>query len=112
MFAAIMTDPFAMSQPATLSATIKALEATMTSCWPRIANRPWQDEITKMLVICWLNFQDNTNKAKDMEAELVRAAGILAAIMKAGEVDVASKISPLVAKEPLLQGLFSHIALT
>ncbi len=108
MFSAIMTDPFAMSYPGTLSATIKALEATMTSCWPRILNSPWQEEITKILVVCWLNVHESNNNSGDIDAELVKAAGMLSAVMKAGDIDVAAKMRPLVVKEPRLKKLFGN----
>ncbi len=40
----------------------------------------------------------------------LKAASVLAAVMRAGHVDVASKIGPLLAKEPELQGLFGSVA--
>src|SRR3569833_3397180 len=109
MFSTIMTDPFAMKYPQTLVSTIKALQATMTSCWPRIGNTPWQEEITKVLVVSKHNEQEDDKKSKDVDAELVHAASILSAIMTAAEVDISTRIGPLVEKEPRLKVLFSRI---
>ncbi|OAA68345.1 hypothetical protein SPI_00540 [Niveomyces insectorum RCEF 264] len=115
MYASIMTDPFAMRyKPAVVAAT-DALQTTMVNCWPRMADTPWQEEIIKMLMLCWLNVQEDhggeerrreKEDNKDLSARLVRAADTLLAIMRAADVNVAAKIGPLIAKEPRLADLF------
>lgn len=58
MITSIMTNPFAPLSPTTLLAAIKALQATLATCWPRLPSSPWQDEILHSLVTCWLNVHD------------------------------------------------------
>lgn len=58
MISSIMTNPFAPLSPTTLLASIKALQATLATCWPRIPSSPWQDEILQSLVTAWLNVHD------------------------------------------------------
>ena len=55
MFSAILTDPFAMSHPETLTAAIVGLQDVILVCWPRLSGPPWDDELLKMIVVCWLN---------------------------------------------------------
>lgn len=113
MLSTIMTDPFAPLAPATLLSAIKALQAVLATCWPRIPASPWQDEIVNALVLCWLHLpsgQDDTaggSRADVLERELLTSARALAAVLKIGGVDLAAHVAPLVAKEPSLERLFS-----
>jgi len=106
MFSATMTDPFVMSYPPTLAATILALQETLSSCWPRISNTPWQEEILKILVVCWLNVREDQKESSDIDAALVKTASVLFAVMEAGKVDVSARVGPLLAKEPGLRAMF------
>ncbi len=112
MLSAIMTDPFATVAPATLLASIKAVQAVLANCWPRFPQSPWQDEIINALVLCWLNLvnEDSPNLAPvraSLMQELVRSAEMLSAVLKTGNVSLSAEVAPLVEKEPSLAGLFS-----
>ncbi len=109
MFSSIMMDPFVLGYPATLTATNQALQATIAACWPRLANTPWQEELLKVLVVCWLNVHDNT-KFPHIDKDLVQTANMLSAVMTVAKVDMAATIGPLVAREPQLGILFSESA--
>jgi len=119
-----MTDPFAPSSPTTLLSSIKALQAILANCWPRILpNSPWLPEIINALVLCWLNVAEHDKPTPDhatISQELVNSAKILAAILEAvdGEdkegkenfvaaVRLSDLVAPLVEKEGRLAGLFS-----
>ncbi|KAL2263302.1 hypothetical protein VTK26DRAFT_7422 [Humicola hyalothermophila] len=116
MLSAIMADPFAPMSPSTLLSAVKALQAVLANCWPRIPRSPWQDEIINALVLCWLHLAEHISPPKDtaeamtlhgrIKQELLVSAKALAAVLKTGEVDLASHVAPLVAKEPALAGLF------
>jgi hypothetical protein len=109
MLFAVMTDPFAMSYPDTLAAAVETLQATLLCCWPRISNTPWQGEVTKTLILSWLvviEDEARTPVTEEIINQLVKAAAMLVAILKAAEVDTSSMIDALVEKEPKLQGLF------
>ncbi|KAK4215666.1 mitochondrial CCA tRNA nucleotidyltransferase [Rhypophila decipiens] len=132
MISTIMTNPFAPLSPSTLVAAIKALQATLATCWPRLCASPWQDEILNALVICWLNVHDfehdepqpkTSNQTADIKQQLKVSASALNAVLKtrAGAAATSDQqqdeqaedpldeiISPLVSKEPLLAPLFSH----
>lgn len=119
MLSSITTDPFAPASPTTLLAAIKALQAVLANCWPRIPGSPWQDEIINDLVLCWLHL-DEHNRPGDaeiyntIEQELITSARALAAVLKTGSgpgnsegaIDLASHVAPLLAKEPRLARLF------
>jgi hypothetical protein len=118
MLSTIMTDPFAPVAPATLLSAIKALQAVLANCWPRIPGSPWQDEIINALVLCWLHVAEHEHPGTDklyteIEQELVTSSKALAAVLKTasgdGEgatLDLSSHVAPLVAKEPRLAKLF------
>jgi len=118
MFSAILTDPFAMSHPGTLAAAITALQDIVFACWPRLSGPPWDGELLKMLVVCWLNvLEDEGDLADDGVGSdeesprklLVVSANQLISVWKAAEVDVNAKIGPLTAKDGRLAGLFAGI---
>jgi len=108
-----MTDPFAPVAPETLFAAIRALQAVIANCWPRIPGSPWQDEIINALVLCWLHVEEHDHPAGDkpyaeIEQELLTASKALAAVFKTGEgsTDLLSRVAPLLEKEPRLAKLF------
>ncbi|CAK7211279.1 hypothetical protein SEUCBS140593_001125 [Sporothrix eucalyptigena] len=127
MYAAILTDPFAMRYKPAVAAAIDALQATLTNCWPRLANTHWQEEAIKMLMLSWLHVveeeeqekgkQRTGTKAEKAKAEeetanlktrLILAADTLLAILKAASVDVRATVGPLVDQEPCLAALFQR----
>ncbi|KAK3955130.1 hypothetical protein QBC32DRAFT_381238 [Pseudoneurospora amorphoporcata] len=115
MLSTILTDPFASLHPPTLLSAIKALQAVLATCWPRIPNSPWQDEIINLLVLCWLNLGTSDNFPTIREA-LVQTADALAAVlateMEDGKptINLSEVVAPLVAKEPSLSQVFSATA--
>ncbi|CAK7218416.1 hypothetical protein SCUCBS95973_003476 [Sporothrix curviconia] len=128
VYAAILTDPFAMRYKPAVAAAVDALQTTMASCWPRLANTRWQEETTKMLMLSWLHAVEeeeqekrkpranssNEDKARaeketaDLKARLGHAADTLLAILKAAGVDTAAAVGPLVDSEPRLAALFKR----
>ncbi|KAL2135876.1 hypothetical protein VTI74DRAFT_6475 [Chaetomium olivicolor] len=119
MLSSILTDPFAPVSPATLLAAIRALQAVLANCWPRIPGSPWQDEIINALVLCWLHLAEHNRPFDDggsvytaIEQELLTSSKALAAVLKTGSgegaINLASHVAPLLAKEPRLGRLFSY----
>lgn len=109
MLSTIMTDPFAPVSPATLLSATKALQAVLANCWPRIPASPWQDEIINALVLCWLHLaeHDKPDAAHSLiKQELLTSAKALAAVLKTNNINLASHVAPLVAKESRLAPLF------
>ncbi|KAH6635214.1 hypothetical protein B0J18DRAFT_472244 [Chaetomium sp. MPI-SDFR-AT-0129] len=75
MLSAILTDPFGPSAPETLLAAVKALQAVLTNCWPRIPGSPWQDEIINALVLCWLHVLEQEGEEDKVSSEQERPRG-------------------------------------
>jgi hypothetical protein len=121
MLSSIMTDPFAPLAPATLLSAVKALQAVLANCWPRIPGSPWQDEIINALVLCWLHLAEHERPGTDdgkayaqIEQALLTASKALAAVLKsagpedggAQATDLATHVAPIVEKDPRLASLF------
>jgi hypothetical protein len=110
MLSAIMTDPFAPLYPPTLLSAVKALQAVLTNCWPRVLSPVWRDEIINALVLCWLHVGDHKNDKRliEIEQELLAGAKALISVLKADRngFNLAAHISPLIDKEPALSKLF------
>jgi hypothetical protein len=117
MLTSIISDSFATSHPPLVLATLKATQTMMTACWPRVGQQPWQNEILKALVLCWLHFTDDDFAPKPIvdgqmvQKELVKAARTWGAIAHSAEPDAVGKITdsviePLIAKQPSLRILF------
>ncbi|KAH9883763.1 hypothetical protein F4778DRAFT_801046 [Xylariomycetidae sp. FL2044] len=120
MLTEIITDPFGTQHPPTLLSATRLLQAVLRNCWPRIPH--YGNEVIKMLMLCWLHICDEDRdggssvgddggggSASDPEmlkTELVKTADMLAAIMKAANVNMSERVGVLVEKEPLLGGLF------
>ncbi|KAK3306936.1 uncharacterized protein B0T15DRAFT_484174 [Chaetomium strumarium] len=127
ILSSIITDPFAPVVPETLLAAIKALQAVLANCWPRIPASPWQDEIINALALCWLHLLEHEHSAAEdkeqpaclqkkgkaayslIEQELVASVKALSTVLKTAEgaIDLSVHVAPLVEKEPRLGGLFS-----
>ena len=108
-----MTDPFAMRYIPAVAAAVDALQTTIATCWPRLANTPWQEETLRMLMLCWLGADEDTSGGPDAEKQradlrvrLVKTADTQLAVMRAAKVDLDATVGPLVAKEPRLKALF------
>lgn len=120
MLSTILTDPFASLHPPTLLSAIKALQAVLAACWPRIPHSPWQDEMINSLVLCWLNLDAShsslDNNLPAIKQALIQTADALAAVLatevKEGKpaINLSELVAPLVAKEPSLSQLFSVTA--
>ncbi|KAL2189819.1 hypothetical protein L209DRAFT_749721 [Thermothelomyces heterothallicus CBS 203.75] len=114
-----MTDPFAPVAPKVLLSAIKALQAVLANCWPRIPGSPWQDEIINALVLCWLHVTEHDRHPSSeihtqLEKELLTTSKVLAAVLKTAEgegeggaaIELSSHTAPLVEKDPRLAPLF------
>ncbi|KAK4640435.1 hypothetical protein QC761_602910 [Podospora bellae-mahoneyi] len=112
MISAILTDPFASAAPRTLLSAVKALQAVLRNCWPRLmTGSVWQDEIINALVMCWLHLDEPTNNISDdsleeVRKELVTSFQALSAIARTEGTDLSARVEPLVAKAGSLAGLF------
>ncbi len=110
MVSAVMTDPFAMTHPATLLSAITVLQAIISNAWPRISDGPWKDEILKALVLAWLNLRDGVSKSTESDrvaSELIKTTTLLSAVTKTAHSSLPSQAALLVSEEPALAPLFA-----
>lgn len=114
MVSEIMTSPFGTKHPPTLRSATNLLQAVLRTCWPRIPH--YRNDIVKMLMLCWLNIEDEESlspdspTAKELISGLANAADMLYAVTKAAHVDLSECVNPLVEKEPQLTNLFKSIS--
>ncbi|KAI1089109.1 hypothetical protein F5B19DRAFT_485488 [Rostrohypoxylon terebratum] len=110
MVSEILADPFGTKHPPTLTSATQLLQAILRNCWPRIPH--YCNEIIKVLMLCWLNiededsFSDDSPVASDLKAGLTQTADMLSAVMKASQVDLHDRVGVLIEKEPQLRNLF------
>lgn len=112
MVTEIMTEPFGTQYPPGLSSAIRLLQAILRTCWPRIPH--YCNEIIKALMVCWLNVEEEEEglfpsggpDAAQLQGEMTKTAGMLAAVMKAADLDMDERVSPLIKTEPQLGKLF------
>lgn len=111
----IMTNPFASLAPDTLRAALKSLNAVLTNCWPRLSTPAYQDELIKILVICFLNVHDEgKDDLADVKATLIKTAAVFLNASTPGTADKGGinpqeKVKSLITQEPLLADLFKQI---
>ena len=108
MLRTILADPFGPLAPATLLAAIHALQAVLQTCWMRIPDSPWQDEIIDALSLCWLAVHDQAaTPPNSIPSELCKTSAMLAAVLKRRDIDFADVVLPLLQSEPALFDLFA-----
>jgi hypothetical protein len=81
----------------------------MRNCWPRIPH--YCNDIIKLLMLCWLNIEDEESlledsNADELKSELTKAASMLSAVMEAAGNNMQDRVAPLIKTEPGLAGLF------
>ena len=107
-----MTEPFGTQYPPGLSSAIGLLQAILRTCWPRIPH--YCNEIIKALMVCWLNVEEEEEglfpsggpDAAQLQGEMTKTADMLAVVMKAADLDMDERVSPLIKTEPQLGKLF------
>jgi hypothetical protein len=117
MFYGVLTEPFAFSHAVALRAAVGALQVTVENCWPRLVEGVWQEEMVRMLVVCWVHSLDlddvrqggklQDQDREDVRKELRKTALMLCAVAKTSGVDLAEKVATLITKEPAIAGLFA-----
>ena len=113
MVCEIMTEPFGTKHPPTLLSAAKLLQTILRTCWPRVPH--YCNDVVRALMLCWLNVEEEReegtfpgNGAADLQAELKRAADMLAAVMEAAGADMDERVSPLIKAGPQLGKLFTR----
>ncbi|KAI1261054.1 hypothetical protein F5Y18DRAFT_214193 [Xylariaceae sp. FL1019] len=106
----LLCDPFGTKYPPTLLSATHLLQAVLQNCWPRMSY--YCNEVIKVTMVCYLNvmdedsFPDDHPSKAELNHELSKSFQMLSAIMTASDEDIASRVDPLIAKEPQLAILF------
>lgn len=111
MHCEVLTDPFASAAPELQQLATKSLGVVMANCWPRLMQSPYQDELIKAVVVCFLNTHDELKSNEELkvtEDSLIRIATILC-ITAGDKNSLRSKVEPLIDKEPVLAELFKDL---
>ena len=100
-----MTAPFATAYPPLLQAAVQAMDAVLSTGWPRIAFH--RGEVLEGLIICWCNIQEAEILPKDLELvkdRIKSTVKIVTAILKKC-VDVEEEYRVLIDSESRLRDL-------
>lgn len=109
-----MNDPFMISHPSTVVEAARALNACLTTCWPRLtANEQELGRLIRIVSVCWLNLHDGDLSSQpslgdrsELAEELKRTAQMISALQKTSKSQVSSEMPAIVAREPSLSQLF------
>lgn len=114
MISSVMTDPFTVSHPSAILAGAKALNACLSTCWPRItSSQQEQGRIFRVLGICWLNIRDSDSSAHppsevggELTAELKQTVQMMNALRETAKSEPLPEMAAILTREPSLQELF------
>jgi hypothetical protein len=121
MLSAVITDPFASTHMPMLHAAVCALGTTVRKCHVRIiGNDPWQEEIIRVLAVCWISlgethaeegtpFSDEVVMKAKTRDELCEIARDLFNFAMNKDIDLRAKAEPLIEKEPILAKMFPKL---
>ena len=119
MIESVMTDPFSLARPSTLVAAGEALDALLSSCWPRISEAEHAGQIIRIITLAWLNLQDQgdedpraaSTSAKDRICkQLLKSMRMFKSIWDGQDLEMQRKLSQAVSQEPRLAVLFPEYA--
>jgi len=115
MISSVMTDPFAVSCPSVIVEAARALNATISNCWPRISERGYEGEVLRTIATCWLNLDDGnlldrrplTGDVGRILGELRHTVKMLQSLYQARGTKPPPGIHEVLKEEPKLEELFS-----
>lgn len=114
IFAAILTDSFALAYTPAVLAAAESLNATLAACWPRVAETNYMEQIVYIISVCWINIEDRRSAQEgDVAAlapisqQLERTSTFLQALWDANGNKPAD-LTKATKAEPRLQALFAQ----
>lgn len=115
MIAAVMTDPFATAHGPAIAAASKALNCCVTQCWPRMAEPERAEEVTRIIIVCWLNIHSAEAGPKlpkalrsEIEMQLKLASKMLNVLRQEYDLEIPAELLKILKEEPQLVALFPH----
>ncbi len=113
MIYTLLTDPFSVSNPATLIQGIRVLQSVIITCWPLLSEQRHRVELLRALSVCWFNLNETpkmgdlreATQSQEARNELKIAAALL---LKAfDDAHAMQEVGELVHYQPELSALFS-----
>lgn len=114
-----MTDPFSVAHPSTVVAAGEALDALLSSCWPRIIETEHAGQILRIITVCWLNLcdqEDETDQAattsdrNHIRKQLFMSSRIFKSVWARPDLEMQHKLAEALSREPRLAPLFPEYA--
>lgn len=97
-----LAHPTMASQPVTLLAAVKAIQAVVLNAWPRMVE--WRGEILKGMCFCWVNLHGQ--KAEAVKKEMQECMQMLKAAL-GDRVEWDAEIRALMEADERVKGLFT-----
>lgn len=109
ILSATLCDPFSTADPSLLLAAIELGQQTILSCWPRISEAVYLNELIKALTLCWTSIADDELKGdsrlESVKHELLATSTLLLRSVES-RVDIERILSPLLENNLSLGELF------
>ncbi|QUC15904.1 uncharacterized protein UV8b_00145 [Ustilaginoidea virens] len=112
----VMCDPFSAEDPSVLVSASEALAALLLNCWPRIKKTAREEQIIRMLCICWMNLKDYTSRqslsfssesnSRAAELSLIKTASMMCSVKKGSGALTDTRLRAVIDREPRLGSLF------
>lgn len=113
LFASVMTNPFAVTHPPVLLSASKALNATLVNCWPRMHDAQHAGQVTRIVILCWLNLHGGdgapelaTSERDAITSELTLTATFLESLWAQRELEPPCQWDEVLQRKPQLAKLF------
>ncbi len=102
----VLAAPFGTAYPPLLLAAVKAIQATLVDCWPRIAI--YRAEILRGLATCWCRIEEGGSEGLDNVSAAIKDAVKLLTAAVGNAVDAKADYESLVDSDERLSDLFTY----
>lgn len=117
VISSIMEDPFATAYRPCLLAAIKALQATITTCWPRLQEGANFEHVVRSISLCWLNLcEDGDTPGEESDSSstaseaLVDTSKMLETVWSQTHTKPPKSLSDVLGKDTRLVKLFPALS--
>ncbi|RCI15176.1 hypothetical protein L249_7064 [Ophiocordyceps polyrhachis-furcata BCC 54312] len=108
----------AVSHPSTVVAALEALNAILVCCWPRFTEASYADQVTRIVIVCWLALGDQAELDKSatrdqnsgVHERLVTTMGLIKNIARGHSLETRDQVmSDMLSREPRLASLLHNV---
>ncbi|KAI4740564.1 poly A polymerase C-terminal region-like protein [Aureobasidium sp. EXF-12298] len=106
MLSSILTHPFVTASPPLLLSSVKALQAVVLNCWPRM--HVYKAEVLKCVVVAWIRMtEDSDGEWKEVKEECRDVVKMLRDALGEDVGEFETEVEELRKVDKRLEGLFS-----